>query len=116
MLDSLGDLSIENGDMVLVDGVDAIKQLLSQRLKFFLGEWFLDLSKGIPYFEKVLLKNPSPIVLDTIFKQQILSTPGVLGLEQFNIELDTARRTMSITLRAKTSQGIVDFNSEVISA
>jgi hypothetical protein len=116
MLDTSGDLSIVGGDLVLVDGIDAIKQLLTQRLKFFLGEWFLALDKGIPYFEKVLIKNPNQIVLDTIFKKQILSTPGVQALEQFDLQLNTVTRSLAVTLRARTTQGIVDFNSGVINA
>lgn len=113
-LDQNGDIDLTNGSMTLVDGVDAVTQLLNQRLLFFYGEWFLDLDKGIPYFEKVFMKNPNPSVLDSLFKRAILTTPGILRLEAFSMTLDTARRSLSITGQAVSTSGIVNFNIEDI--
>jgi hypothetical protein len=105
-----GDMLITNGSLTLVDGVDAITQLLSQRLKMFFGEWFLDLSLGVPYFEQVFKKNFDPVVVDTIFKDVILSTPGILRLQTFSLLYDTTQRSLSLKFQAVSTEGVVDFN------
>jgi len=112
-LNEYGDVLITNGAISLVDGVDAITQLVSQELKFFSAEWFLDIDKGIPYFEKVLKKNPNPVELDSIFKDKILSIKGILRLNSFDLKFDSALRTLVLTFQAVSTQGIVDFNQEL---
>lgn len=47
-----GDLEIKNGDLLLTTSDDAVRQHLQQRLRTFLGEWFLDLDVGIPFFQR----------------------------------------------------------------
>mgnify|MGYP000170257016 CR=1 FL=1 len=105
-----GDIDLTNGSLNLVDGVDAVTQLLNQRLKFFYGEWFLNLDSGIPYFEKVFQKNPNPSVLDSLFKRVILGTPGILRLLEFQMTLDTTKRTLAVKGKAVSTTGNVNFN------
>ena len=112
-LDSNGDALISGGSLSLVDGVDAITQLLSQELKFFAAEWFLDIEQGIPYFEKVLTKNPNPSEIDSLFKDKILSSRGILRLNSFDLKFDSQLRTLVIAFQAVSTQGIVDFNQEL---
>lgn len=109
-----GDALITGGSLSLVDGVDAVAQLLNQRLRFFLGEWFLGLDKGIPYFEKIFQKNPDPGVVDSLLKDTILGTPGILRLLTFDIVLDTATRVMTVAGSAVSSTGVINFNVENI--
>lgn len=107
-----GDLELTGNDFVLTTGVDAISQHLSQRLKIFLGEYFIDKRIGIPYMEHILKKNIDPIIVDTLFKRQIITTPGVIELLKFTADLDSAR-TLNIEFRARTTEGVLDF-SEVL--
>ena len=107
------DIELVGNDFVLTEGVDAIKQHLSQRLKTFLNEWFLDNRIGVPYFEHVLKKNFDAVVVDTVFKKVIIDTPGVLELLAFSADLDNSARTLNITFKARTSEGIINF-SEVL--
>ena len=73
LLNSDGDILIEGNDLQLSTGVEAMQQHLSQRLKTFLNEWFIDKRTGIPYFEHVLRKNFDPVVIDTVFKREIIN-------------------------------------------
>lgn len=110
-LDTLtADLIIQNGDLVLNSGLEAIRQNLQSRLSFFLGEWFLDVDAGVPYYQDVLKKNPDPVILDGVFKDAILGTPGVIGLDEFDMQMDTALRQLKLTFRARTTDGPIDFD------
>ncbi len=74
---TFNDLLIVNGNLVLVDGVGAIQQHVVQRIRIFLGEWFMDNTIGIPFFDQVLIKNPDQSKIDAIFQNVILGTPGM---------------------------------------
>ncbi len=91
-LDSNHDLAIENFDLVLISGVDQVIQKIDIRLRFFLGEWFLDTSVGLPYHRNVLKKDFDVGILESSFKAQILGTNGVDSLSEFDISLDNSRR------------------------
>jgi hypothetical protein len=104
-----GDLVVENGLLVRVDGAEAVRQNLRQRLLTFFGEWFLDLTQGIPYFEHVFKKQINPSVLDAIFKNAIINTPGVTELLEFDIDIDTSTRLMTLIFKVKASDETIDF-------
>lgn len=108
------DIAIENDTMVLVDGLDAIAQDIQARLLFFLGEWFLDRRIGVPYFEKILGQKPRLPVIKSIFRQAILTTPGVLAVNDLLVDYDGQGRRLSVSFNATTDQGVITFNRELI--
>ena len=107
-LDGNGDWQVTAGDLVLVAGQAAILQAIRIRLQFFKGEWFLDEDAGVPYFQSVLVKNPDPNLLQTIFRDAILATPGVLGLPSLTLTLDRSTRSLTVAFRASTDEGELD--------
>ncbi len=98
-LDSDHDLAIENFDLVLISGVDQIIQKIDIRLRFYLGEWFLDTSVGLPYYENVLKKDYDIGLLESAFKAQILGTDGVDSLLEFDLFLDNGTRILTVTFK-----------------
>ena len=104
-----GDIEIIEGELSLTSGTDAIRQHLKQRLNTYFREWFLDQRIGIPYFEHILKKNPVPSVIDSIFKREILTTPGVIELIEFNLDFEPGLRELSLSFKARVIDGIVDF-------
>lgn len=112
-LNSDNDIELDVTDLKTVDGVDAIDQHLGQRLKTFLGEWFLDTRIGIGYFQHILKKSYDPIVVDTILKDAVINTPGILQLLSWDLDVDNSLRELTLTFKAQTSTGILNF-SEVI--
>jgi len=113
LVDSTWDLEITNADLVIIEQRDALRQFLKQRLQAFYGEWFLDSSRGLPYFQEILVKNPSFEAVDSLFKREILETAGITELEEFNLDYDNITRSLSLDFRAKSTSGTIDFN-EVI--
>lgn len=111
VLDSDGDLDIATGSLRLNAGADAVTQHLRIRLQTFLGEWFLDRTIGVPYFQKILgTKNTSPILLNAIFRREILKSPGVLGIAALGFALNTETRELVVTALIQSADGVIDFS------
>lgn len=103
-----GDIQITNNKFSLTsnNSDEEISQRLKQRLKTFLGEWFLDSTIGIPYFQAVFVKGTPPEIIDGIFKDEIIGTRGVKSLNRFDsIEYDPATRVAQISFDVTTING-----------
>lgn len=111
-----GDLFLDdNGSAMLVEGDDAILQQLLIRFKFALREWFLDVRIGVPFFREILVKNPNLTRVRGIYRQLILTTPGIESLEKFSLTLDVSTRALSLSfITRKTDGGPLEFNEEFI--
>lgn len=94
-------------------GTNPILQDILQRVSMFLGEWFLDVTQGVPYFEQILVKNPPQSKIDAIFQNVILGTPGVLTLTYYKFEPDFASRVLSVSFVAQTTSGKVDWTGNI---
>ncbi len=113
-LDINGDLDVSTGDLVVLTGVDATAQRLGRKLQFFLGEWFLDIRAGIPYFESILVKNPQTNVILSIYRQAITDDEAVTSLNDLNLEYNAATRELSVSFTAETVDGPLEFETEFI--
>jgi hypothetical protein len=100
------DLS-DAGDASLVDGAERIAQQIKVTLLAFLGEWFLDVSFGIPYVESVLVKGPDRAQLEAIFRAKIADVPGVRTVRRIALLIDHAGRAMQIDFEADTDAGLI---------
>ncbi len=97
----------------LANGLDRVAQQVRIRLKFFLGEWFLDTSRGIPYFEQVLKKTPDLHLITSLFKTEILTTPDVSALLSFDTEYKPLARSFRVAFRAETRFGELKFDEDI---
>ena len=90
-----GDLRTD-GSPVLVTGAAEAGQNIETRLKFFLGEWFLDVFDGTPWFQQVLGKGGNLADKEAVIKRRILQAPGVAAMTRFRMDYDETSRTLSI--------------------
>ena len=95
-------------DLVMAEGADAVAQQIKIVLKTFMGEWFLDTTVGIPYFEDILKKNPRSEVVETVLRGKIASVTGVTRVTAFGISIDNRLRTMTINYSAETNEGTIE--------
>lgn len=113
------DLLVASGDLVMTSdvneslGTNPVLQDILQTLSFMLGEWFLDNTKGIPWFQQILVKNPNEPAIDAIIQNAILSVPGVLQLTQYSFSVNALARVLTISFRVITTSGVVVFNGAV---
>ena len=107
-----GDLAIENRHFVIARGIRYVRQKLSARFKFFLGEWFLDLREGVPYYRDVFTWNPNLRVIRSLFRRIVLTTPGVLSVPRFSVSYAPENRTLRFDFQAVGSDGDIIVASE----
>ena len=101
-----GDLAIGNNQLTIVKEKEEIRQRLLQNLRTFLGEWFLDTTIGVSYYEVIFDKGmPEPLIADA-FKDEILKTEGVTELREFKkLDLNSATRRLTVDFTVNTIFG-----------
>ena len=84
--------------------VEYVSAKIENKLKTFTGEWFLNEDIGLPFFDRILIKNADLNDVTNLFRAEVLSIPEVTGLISFEVDQDNATRTFSITLEASVSE------------
>ena len=102
-----------------VSGIDEIAQRVKIRLLFIRGEWPLNTELGTPYFDEelqrgLISKGVEPAAVAFIFREVIEQTPGVVRVvEGPELSLDVATRALSVSFRAETDAGLLDYSTEI---
>ena len=114
-LDSNNDIMVRGGSLLTVaDGAEIVQHVRS-RLLFYLGEWFLDIDAGVPYFQEIFTKPANLANIESIFKSKILRTPGVQKLTDFSMTYEGgSSRTLSVSFSAETTFGFIDKDKVTI--
>jgi hypothetical protein len=109
-----GDLAIAAGEASLIDGAEQVAQALDTHLHLFRGEWFLDRSFGVPWFESILGQRMIDIsTFDAILKSEILGVEGVNRIVAYESEFLRATRTYSVSFSADTIYGPISYEGVV---
>lgn len=103
------DLTIEGFDLQLVTGVDRVAQQIKIRFLFFLGEWFLNVSLGVPYYRDILVKAPNRAVVEGLLREVIITTPNVVAVQDLTFDYDNVTRKLDVRFRADTDFGELEF-------
>lgn len=111
---SQNDFLVIDGDLVLTSdaeqgGSNNVLQDILTRIRFFAGEWFMDTTQGLPWFQQILIKNPDQSKIDALFQNTIMGTPGVQQLLAYSFEPNFAARVLTVSFTANTTQGRVDY-------
>lgn len=101
-----GELDLTAG-LALVEDLEQLEQNLRSRLRTFYGEWVFDTSRGVKYYEEILVKSPDLSVVEGILKATILETAGVVELTEFSMDFDVATRNFTVTAAITTEYGTV---------
>lgn len=105
-----------NGDIV-TSGVtwatdaEAVAQTVKTRLRLFLGEYFRDITVGVPWFNKangeagILTKGYSQDAVESLIRSTIAQTEGVLQILSFTSEYDISKRLFTVETTILTNYG-----------
>ena len=98
----------DNGLIVTVDKAAALLQKIHQRLLFFLGEWFLDATRGVPYFENILGGYNFEII-SSIFTNEILKEESVENVINTEVSFDAVHRKFTYSCGIISLYGLTNF-------
>lgn len=114
--DENGDISLAMGLQLTPDFATYVCQRLAENLSFFLGEWFLDLRLGIPYLTKIIGELPDFPLLDSLYRNCILLTPGVGSLTTLDLSFDSPTRALSIAFECVLTDGTTITQADLANA
>jgi len=96
----------ETGVVRLTEGVpEAAAQRIAIKLLMFTGEWFLDLTAGVPYYTDVLVKNPDLDLIRALFRRKVAQDAYVVDVTRCEVSLDTAARSLTVEIDARLREG-----------
>ena len=101
------DLQFQNNDLMLIDHAERVAQQIKITLQFWLSEWFLNKTQGIPYLEYICVKNPNVQHIRQIFRNAIMSVDGVDSVTELTINVNARERKLEVTYTASTSDGLL---------
>ena len=103
----------KNGDLAIfgfdVHTTDSIEQAILIKLRWFFAEWVYNRSYGVKWFEKVLIKNPSKLIVRRMLEDAILSVDGVASVQDMTLSINSRQRVARISFKAITNQGKIDM-------
>ena len=102
-----GDLALRDGDVLLIDNAERVAQQILITLRFWLGEWFLDVQDGIPYLDYVLVKSPNLLHIRQIFTEAIEKIEGVQRVEEMKFAFDVKNRSLRVDYEVSTNHGLL---------
>lgn len=94
------------GQVRTTSGVpEAAGQRIAIRLLMFAGEWFLDLTAGVPYYREVFVKTPDLDLVRALFRAQVQSDLYVVDVPRMDLTFDAATRNLAIDFDARLREG-----------
>lgn len=107
-----------NGDYVLGHGItdflqntaETVAQSVMTRLALWQGQWFIDTDEGTPWLQGILGKGD---FAESLIKERILTTQGVLSISEFESILNPDTRSMTITVTIETEYGSATLGTTI---
>jgi len=85
--------------------LEYLQQKVRTALSLFLGEWFLDVSLGIPYIPTTDNRSAHRTLIESRAQTKIMAINGIRRLHRFATEFDSRNRTFSVSFVAETDAG-----------
>jgi hypothetical protein len=112
-IDAGGNWVVSAGQLVFLDNEDYIIQTLKENISLFLGEYRFDTTKGMPYFQQIMIKGYNPNVIRGAFIDTILASPGIKSVNSLDLSFDRPNRSLTVTLEAQSDVGLLSTSFSV---
>jgi hypothetical protein len=98
--------SRQNGRMRYTrNELEHLCQVIRHEISLFYGEWFMDSSKGIPYFPTSDSKSEHRIILETALRTKVSGIKGVKRIIYFRSALDRSTRLFRVDFAVMSEYG-----------
>ncbi len=107
LLDDNNNLVMVNGDFQWSTGLAGVVQECRIKLSMFRGEWFLDRTVGISYWQEILGHKPQQAIAAVIseFFQALISVEDVVAVTRLTASYNRATRKLSVDWAVRTQFG-----------
>lgn len=105
-LDENGDYVFGNNSYDYIEKDEAIAQAIKTKLYLFYGEWWEDISLGLPMFQSILGQVSNNNLRQTVIllcAEQINLVEGVTSVD--SISVDISARKLGLTIDVTTENG-----------
>lgn len=109
-----GDLLEAANQIQQVTELDAVSQAVYSDLKTFLGEYWLNKTIGVPYYEVVFKKGVDLSIIKTLLKNEILKRDDVTEILSFTAEFIGTGRELKVVFSARTTYGTIEDQEIVL--
>ena len=99
-----GSLSVQGGNLVVADDLQAVIWRAAQRLRFFFGEWYRSPNDGVPYFQEVIVALDSDLAAQLI-ANELRDIEEITGVDIRNVEHDRTTRDFRAEAHITTIYG-----------
>ena len=110
-IDESGDYTFGQGKYNFAKDKEAVAQAIKTNLLLLYGEWFEDLELGTPLFQKVLNQRNNDEggkAVEVVIRERILSTKGVIQINEFIAKYDEVLRAYKIKIAIDTEYGEIE--------
>lgn len=103
----IGDLQLSDDEreLVLTRGAAMALQQITAGAMIWTGTVDWDPDAGLPMLGTILVKGPDFRVLTQIFRGFLLSTAGVVSVDELSVELERATRHLVVRFRVTCEDG-----------
>ena len=116
-LDSNGDYTFGNGRYDFLIDIEAVPQAIKTKLNLFQGEWWEDLSEGLPFYQDIagqfIKSDEDKDMITRLYCNRISDVEAVTEFESVDAEFDNENRKYSLKADVNTVYGQIN-NLEVI--
>jgi len=88
--------------------LEFLAQIIRHELSIFLGEWYLDKKKGLPYRPKNARKSEHRSILETALRAKLISIKGVKRILSFTPKYDKKERLYEVAYTVDTDAGLLE--------
>lgn len=99
-----GDIVISSGDIQVVSGNLSTRQRLEQKLRLWLGEWFLDVNAGFPWLQ-IIGQRPRPELVRSLITNLLRNDPDVRSVTGVAVSFEGEDRKASVIFTARLGDG-----------
>lgn len=116
-LDENGDYTFGNGKYDFLEDIEAVPQAIKTKLNLFQGEWWEDLSEGLPFFQDIagqfIRTEEDKDIVTRLYCNRISDVDAVNSFLSVNAEFDNEKRKYSLVADINTTYGLIN-NLEVV--
>ena len=96
---------IENGSLVLIEGIELTQQRLKMKLQILLGEHFRRSDAGVDYDGTVSQKFRDPVKIENMFRAHIMEDEDVIGINSYEQSFNKQNRKFTFKASIQTIFG-----------